>query len=294
MSDTRTGNEIFNTSPAANQGATTPQSASSAGFQTVNVMRDEFGYETPVDLVPLPSQGRIYPPESGFHGKETVEVRSMTAKEEDILTSRALIKKGTVITELIKSCLVDKTLDVNVLTSGDRNAIMTALRVTGYGPEYTAEVSCPACGENQKQEFSLTELPIKRLEIDPVAPGSNLFSHTLPVSKKTVHFKFLTGKDEAEMSLIQERQKKQGSKVDSLVTTRLVHSIVAIEGITDRNKINTFIRNMPARDSLSLRKFMDNSEPGIDMKSWMTCNACDEHSEVNLPLGASFFWPDTE
>ena len=131
MSDTRSGNEIFNTTPTADQSATTPQAASSAGFQTVNVMRDEFGYETPVDLVPLPSQGRIYPPESGFHGKETVEVRSMTAKEEDILTSRALIKKGTVITELIKSCLVDKTLDVNVLTSGDRNAIMTALRVTG-------------------------------------------------------------------------------------------------------------------------------------------------------------------
>ena len=117
-------------------------------------------------------------------------------------------------------------------------------------------------------------------------------SFDLPVSKKTVHFKFLTGKDESEMNLIQERQKKQGSKVDPLVTTRLIHSIVAIEGVTDKNKIGTFIRNMPARDSLSLRKHMDNTEPGIEMKAWMTCVECDEHSEVNLPLGASFFWPD--
>jgi hypothetical protein len=257
-------------------------------------MRDDFGFETPVDLVPLPSQGKIYPPETGFHEKETIEVRAMTAKEEDILTSRALIKKGTVITELIKSCLVDKSLDVDVLTSGDRNAIMTALRVTGYGADYNVDVSCPACSANQKQEFSLAELPIRRLEISPVAPGSNLFSFNLPMSKKTVHFKFLTGKDENEMNLIQERQKKQGARSDSLVTTRLLHSIISVEGITDRNKIGTFIRNMPARDSLALRKHMDKHEPGIDMKAWMTCIECDEHSEVNLPLGASFFWPDTE
>ncbi len=257
-------------------------------------MKEDFGFETPVDLVPLPSQGLIYPPESGFHGKEAVEVRAMTAKEEDILTSRALIKKGTVITELIKSCLVDKTLDVNVLTSGDRNAIMTALRVTGYGADYNVEVNCPACGTKQKKEFSLAELPIKRLEISPVAPGANLFTFELPVSKKTVHFKFLTGKDENEMNIIQERQKKQGAKVDSLVTTRLIHALCSVDGITDKNKINLFVKNMPARDSLALRRFIDNNEPGIEMKSWMVCDECDEHSEVNLPLGASFFWPDAE
>lgn len=287
----RPQNQVFQNAP---DGAPQIPGVASAGITKVNVMKEEFGYETPIDLVPLPSQGLIYPPESGFHGKETVEVRSMTAKEEDILTSRALIKKGTVITELIKSCLVDKNLDVDVLTAGDRNAIMTALRVTGYGAEYNVEVICPACDTKQKQEFSLTDLPIKRLEVPPVAPGSNLFSFDLPVSKKTVHFKFLTGKDEREMSIIQERQKKQGRKVDSLVTDRLVNSIVSVDGTTDRNKINTFVRNMPARDSLLLRKHMDAAEPGIEMKAWMTCVECDEHSEVNLPLGASFFWPDSE
>lgn len=289
--DNRPQNQVFQGAP---QGAPQIPNVASSGIQKVNVMKEEFGYETPVDLVPLPSQGLIYSPESGFHGRESVEVRAMTAKEEDILTSRALIKKGTVITELIKSCLVDKNLDVDVLTAGDRNAIMTALRVTGYGADYNVEVSCPACGTNQKQEFSLTELPIKRLEIAPVAPGSNLFSFALPVSKKTVHFKFLTGKDEREMSIVQERQKKQGRQVDSFVTDRLVAAIVSVDGVTDRNKISTFVRNMPARDSLQLRKHMDASEPGIDMKAWMTCVECDEHSEVSLPLGASFFWPDAE
>ncbi len=281
--ETREGNEIFGAAQA-NQ----------AGFQSVNVMKEDFGYEIPVDLVPLPSAGVIYPPESGLHCKETLEVRAMTAKEEDILTSRALIKKGTVITQLIKSCLTDKTIDVSEMISGDRNAIMTALRITGYGSEYKVEVVCPSCSETSKQDFLLTDLPIKRLKIQPVTTGANLFEFILPVTKKAIHFKFLTGKDESEMSTTSERNKKQGQKIDSLVTSRLMHTIVAVDGINDKNKINTFIRNMPARDSLTLRRHMDDHEPGIDMKAWIDCPSCDEHSEVALPLGASFFWPDAD
>ena len=100
--DSRQNNEVFGAQQAQQQ-----------GFQTRNVMKDDFDYEIPIETVPLPSNGRLYAPESGLYGKETLDVRAMTAKEEDILTSRALIKKGTVITELIKSCLVDKSLQVN-------------------------------------------------------------------------------------------------------------------------------------------------------------------------------------
>jgi len=257
-------------------------------------MKDDFGYEVPTEAVPLPSAGKVYPPESGLYGQELIEIKAMTAKEEDILTSRALIKKGTVITELIKSCLIDKTIDVDTMISGDRNAVMTALRVTGYGSEYNAQVSCPECGESSKQDFNLADLPIKRLTVSPVAEGANLFEFKLPLTQKTVQFKFLTGKDETEMATIAERRKKQGQKTDSLVTSRLVHSIISIDGITDRNKIGMFIKNMPARDSLAIRRHIDDNEPGISMKSWMECPHCSEHSEVNLPLGASFFWPDAE
>lgn len=281
--DSREGNEVF----TANQ-------AQQAGFQTKNVMSEDFGYEVPVESVPLPSNGTIYPVNSPLHGAETVDIRAMTAREEDILTSRALIKKGTVITELIKSCLTDKTINVDEMVTGDRNAIMTALRITGYGSEYTVEVTCPECSETSKQDFQLTELPLKRLEISPVAEGANMFEFVLPLTKKNVHFKYMTGKDESEMSTIQERRKKMGSQADSLVTTRLEHQIVAIDGVKDRSKINGFIRNMPARDSLALRKHIDKTEPGIDMKSWMDCPHCFETSEVRLPMGASFFWPDSE
>lgn len=284
MSDntTRTdNNEIF-------------RAAQAQGMPTRNVMKDDFGFEVPVEAVPLPSRGVCYSPDSPLYGKETIEIRAMTAREEDILTSKALIKKGTVISHLLKSCMVDKTINPDEMLAGDRNAVMTALRITGYGTEYNVEVDCPACGTRSKQGFNLAELPIKRLQVDPVAEGSNLFEMTLPVTKKSVRFKFLDGNAETNIMVAEERKKKSGLSGENLVTTRLKHAVVAIDNISDRAKIDMFIRNMPARDSLALRRFIDKNEPGIEMKSWMDCPSCLESSEVRLPMGASFFWPDAE
>lgn len=269
------------------------EQARAMGHQTRNVLKDDFNFEVPVELVPLPSAGVCYNADSPLFNMESLEIRAMTAKEEDILTSRALIKNGTVITQLLKSCLVDKNLDPNEMLSGDRNAVMTALRITGYGDEYHTEVDCPACGERSKQEFNLSELPIKRLQIQPVVPGANQFKYTLPITKKEVVFKFLDGNDENEIQKIIERRKKQGAATESLVTTRLQYQLVSIQGITEKHKINMFVRNMPARDSLSLRNYIDEHEPGIKMEAWMECPSCFESSEVKMPLGASFFWPNS-
>jgi len=255
-------------------------------------MKDDFGFEVPVESIPLPSRGAVYPPTSPLHQQETVDVRAMTAREEDILTSRALIKKGTVITELIKSCLIDKRIEVSSMISGDRNALMVGLRVTGYGSDYNVEVECPECSEKSKQTFNLSELAIKPLEIQPAEPGTNLFEFHLPVTKKNVRFKFLTGADEEEIMVIQERKKKAGAIADNLVTTRMQYAIQMVEGKTDKALISNFVRNMPAKDSLMLRNFIDKNEPGIDMKAYMDCPSCSESSEVRIPLGAAFFWPD--
>lgn len=262
------------------------------GIQTKNVMMEDFGFEVPVESVPLPSKGIVYNPDSPLHGKETLEIRAMTAKDEDILTSRALIKKGTVISHLLKSCLIDKSINPEEMLSGDRNAIMTALRVTGYGPEYTVEVDCPACGERSKQAFDLTDMPINSLEVNPVSVGANVFEFMLPTTQLPVRFKFLTGDDEQEIMTLAERRKKKGLSGDNVVTQRLNYSIIAINGIKDKNKISMFVKNMPARDSLELRRFIDKHEPGIDLSGWLDCPHCQETSEVKLPIGASFFWPD--
>jgi len=279
-------NEVF--------GSSNNPSGHAPGIPSRNVMRDDFGFDIPVDTVPLPSKGIVYPVDSPMHGKETVQIRAMTAREEDILTSRALIKNGTVISELLKSCIVDEGWDPMAMLTGDRNALMTALRITGYGSDYKVEVNCPACGERSKQEFDLTSLPIKSLEIEPVALGSNLFEVELPITKKKARFRFLDGHAEQEISTISERRKKSGQRTDNLVTTRLQYSLMQVGNITDKSKINLFIKNMPAKDSLFLRRYIDKNEPGIEMKGWVDCPACFETSEVKMPLGASFFWPDTE
>ena len=263
------------------------------GMPTRNVMKDDFGLDIPVDIVPLPSKGVVCPVDSAMYGKETVSIRAMTAREEDILTSRALIKNGTVISELLKSCIVDEGFEPMNMLTGDRNALMTALRITGYGAEYSVEVNCPACSERSKQDFNLAELPVKRLEINPVSDGANLFEVDLPVTKKTARFKFLIGSDEQEISTVSERRKKAGQRTDNLVTTRLQYSLVSIGGITDKSKLNIFIRSMPAKDSLFLRRYIDANEPGIEMKAWMECPSCFESSEVKMPLGASFFCPES-
>jgi len=263
----------------------------SSPIKKSNVMLDDFGIEIPVESVPLPSRGVIYKSASLF-GKETLDIKPMTAKEEDILTSRAYIKNGSVISKLIQSCLSEDSIDPDDLISGDRNALLIALRITGYGADYELELSCPECGKTNKSSFDLTTLPIKRLVVDPVEIGVNEFEVVLPVTKKTVIVKFLTGKDEREMMIITERKKKNGLNTESAITDRLNRSIISIDNIADKNKISMFVKNMPVRDSLALRRFLDKHEPGVDMKSHMTCTHCHEESEVDLPIGASFFWPD--
>lgn len=259
----------------------------------VDKVRADFGLEIPHEIVPLPSNGKVYSQESSLYDHEVVEIHAMTAREEDILTSRSLLKKGTVVTELIRSCLMDKSINPLDLLSGDRNALMVAIRITGYGPEYAVELECRECGVKSPHDFDLGALPIKRLEIEPVLPGTNLFDFKLPMSGKTVKFKFMTGRDEEEMSVMAERQKKLGVGVDSSVTTSLLYSIVSVDGIEDRSKIANFIKMMPARDSLALRNYMRDNEPGIIMKQETTCSSCGHAEEVNMPLGVSFLWPST-
>lgn len=257
-----------------------------------NLIKQQMAVDVPVESIPLPSMGKVYPENSPLHNRETVEIRAMTAREEDILMSRALIKKGTVVSHLIKNCLVDQTVPVDQMLSGDRYALLVALRVMSYGPEYEATIECPSCGAKQNRTFKLDELPIKALEISPVAPGQNLFEFELPLSKKKVQFKFLTGHDE-EMLLLTQTQKKAklNHEVETPVTSRLAQTIVSIDGNTNRGDILRFINGMVVRDSDALRKYMAKCEPGIDMTQIVDCMECDAVEEVSVPVGVGFFFP---
>jgi len=274
-------------------GAPIPHEARVPSISATDKVKSDFGLDIPVEIAPLPSAGKVYPSGHPLSGRDSIEIRAMTAREEDILTSRALLKKGTVISELIKSCVIDKSINPADLLSGDRNALMVAIRITGYGQEYDAEIECSECNVKTPQQFNLAALPIKSLEIEPVVPGMNSFEFLLPFSKKTVRFKFMNGRDEEEILATQEKQKKLGMNTDASVTTSLLYSILSIDGVEDRAKIAGFVRMMPARDSLALRNYIKNNEPGITMKQETVCPACGHSEEVTMPIGVSFLWPSS-
>lgn len=253
----------------------------------------EEGYTPPAAAVPLPSKGKVYPEGSPLADAEILEVKAMTAKEEDILTSSALLKQGKALDMLLKSCILDRRIDVDQMLSGDRNAALIAIRITGYGQGYSVKVECPQCGEKSDHEFDLAKLPVKPLGADPVQPHSNLFSFTLPISQKTVQFRLMTGADEREMSTVLERQRKLGNGLDQLVTTRLTHQIVSLGAETDRTKISRIVPTLPARDSRELRNYMDRVASGVDMRQEFSCPRCGEATEVDVPMGTEFFWPQS-
>ena len=255
--------------------------------------QDYFGWTVPIEQIPLPTAGILYPKENPLHNKESLQIKAMTAQEEDIIMSRALLKEGTIITHLIKSCLIDKSVDPNDLLLGDRNSLLVAIRITGYGSKYIVDVTCPECSSMNEQAFDLSNLEIQRLKIAPISHGKNEFEFKLPVTKKNVTFKFSTVGSEHENATTIERKRKlmPDMKVEGLITSLLENQIISIDGLRDRNKISGFIRSMPAGDSRALRLYINKNEPGIDMNVNMTCQSCSAQSKIGLPLGAAFFWP---
>ena len=73
-------------------------------------------YQFPTEEVTLPSKGLLYPEGSPLR-KGVIEMKYMTAKEEDILTNQNYIANGTVIDKLIKSLIVSE-VDYNDLLIG--------------------------------------------------------------------------------------------------------------------------------------------------------------------------------
>jgi len=257
-----------------------------------DINESALGWEVPVESVPLPSGGVLYSPDSFFYSKNLIKIKAMTAKEEDILSSRAYSKEGSAIDHLIASCTGASLKDVGQLLLGDRNALLIAIRVTGYGAEYSAEVTCRACGKSSEYDFNLSELGIKQLDVDPIEKGKNIFEFSLPISKKVVHFKFFNTDDESQIDLeLANTSKMLGEANIGRVTSRIFKRIISIDGVTDRNQIKKFINIMPAYDSKKLRNYISDLEPKIETDVHHKCKYCSNESLIQLPIGRNFFWP---
>ena len=269
-----------------------PQQDETPAPVAANTEAPAFNWSVPTEFVELPSKGLFYSPGHPLHNVTTTEIRYMTAKEEDILTSRSLLKEGVALDRMLQNLLVDKTINVSSLLIGDKNALLVAARRTGYGPEYHASSACKSCGQNNEILIDLTSIPIKRLNIKPSSAGENRFEFKLPVTKKAIIFKYNTAREERERNVANKSmQKVTGASISNNVTSFLENSIVSVDGITDRMKIKHFVMNMPAFDSKALRKFIIDSEPGMDMSCEFECKNCGTHNESTMPMTSEFFWP---
>ena len=238
----------------------------------------------PSEVIDLPSKGRLYP--EGHPLKDgKIEIKYMTAKEEDILTSQNLIKKGVVIDRLLDSLILTPGVKTDDLLLGDKNAVMIAARVLAYGPEYTCEVTTPS-GETTEQTFNLADCPFK--EIDE-SINENLFELQLPISKQNIKFCVLTGKDEKLIEKDLEASKKIGTGISPELTTRLRYIIKEVDGDNSQSVINQTAVNMLARDSMALRDELVNVSPDIQMTQEIEIGG--ESVKVDIPMTVGFFWP---
>ena len=261
----------------------------------VNENRDgPAGFTVPRDFVMLPSQGVIYPLDSPLYGLEEVEVRHLTAQDEDVLTSRSLLRSGKALDAVLNNVLLNKSIKADKLISGDKNAILTFLRITGYGPEYIVQIDCPSCNTEVKHEFDLSALSMRFLDVTPIGEGENKFDYVLP-SGNQIHFKFLNTEEENNINEQLEKAKKMtNSPFDSNVTTRLKHQIVSVNGDDNPATINQFVDVMSVRDSRAFRKYFEEIEPDVLMKQDFNCAHCGHRGEVEIPITVGFFWPDSE
>jgi hypothetical protein len=251
-------------------------------------------HDFPTEVIELPSEGHFYDPSSPLsNGK--LELKYMTAKEEDILTSQNLIKKGVVLDKLLESLIVTPGVTPDDILVGDRNAVFVAARILAYGSKYEAKVVCPKCGEENDVSIELTKLTNKEFDFSGFTKGVNEFEFELPISRKVVRYKLLKGKDEKNI----EEELKALSKLNKNgpsheVTTRLKHVIVSVDGDDKRGIVNAFVDNMPSQDARELRKHIKEHSPDFDMTFDFTCEHCDHEGRIQMPMGINFFWPDAE
>mgnify|MGYP003629739375 CR=1 FL=1 len=274
-------------SPTPEDEGTSAVAASAAGSQ--------FNWALPTEFVELPSKGKYYPPGHPLHNQATVEIKYMTAKEEDILTDRALLKKGIAIDRVLENLIVNKAIKLDDLLVGDKNAILVKARTTGYGSSYDTRVICPNCLTPCEHSFDLEELGHidfeQSLEDDEVElTESNTFRVTLPMSKVTIECRMLTGGDESSIAKKALRNDRK-NEASTTLTTQLGMLIVSINDNTDKFTKAKFIAAMPARDSRYLRGILEKVTPNIDMTQDFECEHCGEQAVLEVPLNTDFFWP---
>jgi hypothetical protein len=243
-------------------------------------------FTLPTETIELPSQGKVYeltnPLSSG-----TIEMKYMTAREEDILTNVNLLKQGIAIEKMLQS-LIKSPIKYDDLLLGDRNALLIAARILAYGSSYNFEYVDP---ETEMKEVITVDLQsLKNKEVDySQYKNKNEFNYILPKSGKNIKWKFLTYKEDLDLvNKVIAKGKNETSMTDALKA-----QIIEIDGERNPERISLIVENMLALDSKALRTYIENSKPGIDTTIKYMSDISGEEVSIDLPLTAEFFWPTT-
>ena len=251
--------------------------------------------------IELPSEGYFYP-EGHPLSKGTVEIRHMTAADEDILTDEQLIQRGEVIDRLLENVIVEEGIELDDVLNGDIGGIMLATRILAYGPQYAFETECPVCGEQNQKTADLGEIQSKDIPFDEYEPNQTEFEMTLPVTEADVAFGLLTRGDIQNINNEIDRVKrnagkkkdgkrKAGGQVSTNMTTRLRYLLEEVNGSRDIKDIRKFVDQMPAKDSLALRKEVGRINPDLDLEYEFICDFCGHMEDIQIPLDETFFFP---
>jgi hypothetical protein len=249
----------------------------------------------PTEIVDLPSKGWFYPPEHPLASGK-IEIKMMTAREEDILTSQNLIKKGVVLQRLLDSLIVDKKIKQDDILLCDMNGIFVAVRRLAYGDQYgPLKITCPSCGEVSQTTIDLSKIEDKPFDFDQYPRGINSFNFTLPYCNKMISYKILTQKEDDMCDIEIKNMSKLNKERSPEITTRLKYVITSVDGDDDKATIRKFIETeLVSRDTLELRRHIKANIPELDMTFDFTCSHnCGYEEKQDIPINVQFFWPSS-
>ena len=248
----------------------------------------------PTETIPLPTKGWFYPETSPLASGQ-IELKQMTAKEEDLLANQELIKTGKVLDKLIESLIVNKSIRTEEILIPDKDAIFISIRRLAYGDDYPVSITCPSCTEINKVNINLSSMENKKFDFDKYPKGVNSFSFKFPYSGVVVTYKLINHNDEVSIDAELAQLRKISRENTAELTTRLKYQLTSVDGNTDRATIRRFIEEkLTARDAQAFRKHARETNPGMDMAFDFKCNECGFERRLNMPIGASFLWPDIE
>ena len=238
-------------------------------------------FKFPTEEVELPSKGLLYPKDHPLSSGK-VEIKYMTAKEEDILTNTSYIQKGTVLNKLLEAVIINKEIKVEDLYTGDKNSLMVVTRILGYGKEYKVTIS------GKEEVIDLTEIGFKDIDYTQLENSQNEFTYTLEHTGTVLTFKMLNGVDEKKIDRELSGLKKISPNSSPLLTTRLKYMITSVDGKDEKKEIRDFVDNyFLARDARAFRDHVKSISPDVDMNVVL-----EGGEEVVVPVGLNFFWPD--